>query len=99
MSAAFRGRVASASSSRARVRPALLSLLRESPKHGCLLMKELQDVSGGLYTASRSNTSEWSRLEGWADVTVEPDVAGIPRVQENTPNGGRPESPLPLRIA
>lgn len=34
------------------VRLALLSLLTESPKHGYQLMKELQDVSGGLYTAS-----------------------------------------------
>ena len=34
------------------VRLALLSLLTESPKHGYQLMKELQDISGGLYTAS-----------------------------------------------
>ena len=34
------------------VRLALLSLLTESPKHGYQLMKELQEISGGLYTAS-----------------------------------------------
>ena len=34
------------------VRLALLSLLTESPKHGYQLMKELQDFSGGMYTAS-----------------------------------------------
>jgi DNA-binding PadR family transcriptional regulator len=34
------------------VRLALLSLLSEAPKHGYQLMKELQDISGGLYTAS-----------------------------------------------
>ena len=34
------------------VRLAILSLLTESPKHGYQLMKELQDFSGGLYTAS-----------------------------------------------
>src|SRR3954465_1062232 len=34
------------------IRLAVLSLLTEAPKHGYQLMKELQDVSGGLYTAS-----------------------------------------------
>src|SRR4051812_39675860 len=34
------------------IRLAVLSLLTESPKHGYQVMKELQDVSGGLYTAS-----------------------------------------------
>ena len=34
------------------VRLALLSLLSESPKHGYQLMKELQDIAGGMYTAS-----------------------------------------------
>jgi DNA-binding PadR family transcriptional regulator len=34
------------------VRLAVLSLLSEAPKHGYQLMKELQDISGGLYTAS-----------------------------------------------
>jgi DNA-binding PadR family transcriptional regulator len=34
------------------VRLAVLSLLTKAPKHGYQLMKELQDISGGLYTAS-----------------------------------------------
>jgi DNA-binding PadR family transcriptional regulator len=34
------------------VRLAILSLLAEGPKHGYQLMKEMQDFSGGLYTAS-----------------------------------------------
>ncbi len=34
------------------LRLAILSLLTEGPKHGYQLMKEMQDFSGGMYTAS-----------------------------------------------
>ena len=56
------------------VRLALLSLLTESPKHGYQLMKELQDFSGGLYTASAGSvypTLQQLETDGMVEVAVE----------------------------
>lgn len=56
------------------VRLALLSLLSEAPKHGYQLMKELQDISGGLYTASAGSvypTLQQLQDEKLVDVTLD----------------------------
>jgi DNA-binding PadR family transcriptional regulator len=53
------------------VRLALLSLLTEGPKHGYQLMKELQEISGGLYTASAGSVyPTLQQIEGEGLVTV-----------------------------
>jgi len=56
------------------VRLAILSLLTEAPKHGYQLMKELQDFSGGMYTASAGSvypTLQQLETEGMVAVEVE----------------------------
>ena len=68
------------------VRLALLSLLTEAPKHGYQLMKELQDISGGLYTASAGSVyPTLQQLETDAMVTVA--VEGGRRVYRLTRSG------------
>jgi DNA-binding PadR family transcriptional regulator len=72
------------------VRLAVLSLLTESPKHGYQIMKELQDVSGGLYTASAGSvypTLQQLESEG----LVGAEMQGGRRVFRLT-RGGRKEA-------
>lgn len=56
------------------VRLAILSLLTEAPKHGYQIMKELQEISGGLYAASAGSvypTLQQIESEGLVTVAVE----------------------------
>lgn len=56
------------------VRVAVLSLLTEAPKHGYQIMKELQEFSGGMYTASAGSvypTLQQLESEGLVSVEVE----------------------------
>ncbi len=72
------------------VRLAVLSLLTEAPKHGYQLMKELQDVSGGLYTASAGTVyPTLQQLE--AEKRVEAELQSGRRVYRLT-RAGRKEA-------
>jgi DNA-binding PadR family transcriptional regulator len=72
------------------VRLAILSLLTEAPKHGYQLMKELQEFSGGLYTASAGSVyPTLQQLEAEAMVSV--SVEGGRRVYRLT-RAGRKEA-------
>lgn len=72
------------------VRVAVLSLLTESPKHGYQLMKELQEFSGGLCTASAGSVyPTLQQLESGGMVTVA--VEGGRRVYRLT-RAGRKEA-------
>ena len=55
------------------IRLALLSLLRDGPKHGYQLMKELEERSGGMYKASAGSvypTLQQLEDEGLVEATV-----------------------------
>jgi DNA-binding PadR family transcriptional regulator len=70
------------------VRLAVLSLLSEGPKHGYQLMKELQNISGGLYTASAGSVyPALQQLEG--ERLVEAETGAGRRVYRLTRAGKR----------
>ena len=70
------------------VRLAVLSLLTEGPKHGYQLMKEMQDFSGGMYTASAG--SVYPTLQQLEDeAMVKAEMQSGRRVYRLTPAGRR----------